>query len=212
LDSAKAISLTESESWTEEIAAETDSMAPRSWLETMYVDKLEMLHKDNGLLSSAPSQSLEPKSDLWQLKTLGSISQELKFGLELDQWLEQLDHHLQEGTIFHQTLRLVSILAQLNNLPTMMEESTLPTGLSRVQANSTTPQEELVNGGKLDSAKATSLTESESWTEEIAAEIDSMAPRSWLETKYVDKLETPHKDNGLLSSAQNQSLELRSDL
>jgi len=83
---------------------------------------------------------------------------------------------------------------------------------SRVQTNSPTPRKELVNGGKLDSAKITGLIESEFSTDVAAVEIDLQRPKFSLEIKSVDQLnQEPRMDNGTLLSAKNQFSETRLD-
>jgi len=83
----------------------------------------------------------------------------------------------EEPTMFQPTLRVASTCHQLDNPQTTATPTILPTGLSKDQASSLIPRMELASGGKLDSVKVTGSTESESSTEEIAVEEDSMVPR-----------------------------------
>lgn len=134
--------------------------------------------------------------------------------LQQEEWWEWAEEEVwwEEATTSQPTLRLASTSQVPNNLPTTETTLTQLPMLSAVDPNSPIPMQELANGGKLVSALITSSIESESWTEEIAAEEDSLPPRfSLVLNSVVQFKEELRTENGTKLNAQNQLEETRSD-
>jgi len=127
--------------------------------------------------------------------------------LELQELVDEEDLDGQEDhTKLDQTPEFHSTEVVPSNLLTITDKThtQLPM-LGAMDPSSLTPEQVSVSGGLSHSQDNTGLTESESRTEEIAAEEDLPEPRSLLTTNCADQFKMePETELGTKSNAQDQ--------